>query len=60
MRFNASTTLQKTTQNGESLYTLVLVKKNDISELIEDSDAENTFGERCMECSIQLNYRLVE
>ena len=34
MRFNA--------QNGGSLYTPVLVKKNDISELIEDSDAENT------------------
>ena len=42
MRFNASTTLQKKTQNGGSLYILVLVKKNDISGLVEDSDAENT------------------
>ena len=42
MRFNASTTLQKKTQNGKSLYILVLVKKDDISKLIRDSDAENT------------------
>ena len=32
----------KKTQNGGSLYVLVLVKKYHISELIEDSDAENT------------------
>ena len=45
MRFNASTTLQKKTQNGGSLYILVLVKK-DISKLIKDSDAENTKRQR--------------
>ena len=37
--------LVKIVQNGRSLYTLikhfVLVKKNDISKLIEDSDGEN-------------------
>ena len=38
MRFNASII----SQNGESLYILVLVKKIEISELIEDSDDENT------------------
>ena len=42
MRFNASTTLQKKTQNGGSFYILVLVKKDDISKLIKDSDTENT------------------
>ena len=42
MQFNASTTLQKKAQNGGSLYILVLVKKDDISKLIKDSDAENT------------------
>ena len=46
MRFNASTTLQKKTQNGGSLYILVLVKKDDISKLIKDSDAENTKRQR--------------
>ena len=29
-------------KNGGSLYILVLVKKDDISKLIKDSDAENT------------------
>ena len=38
--------LLKKTQNGGSLYILVLVKENDISELIEDSDAENTKRQR--------------
>ena len=37
---------KKRTQNGGSLYTPVLVKKNDISELIEDSDAVNTKKQR--------------
>ena len=50
MRFNVSTTpvttLQKKTQNGGSLYILVLVKKEDISKLIKDSDAENTKGQK--------------
>ena len=39
--------LLKKPQNGGSLYILVLVKKNpDISELIEDFDAENTKRQR--------------
>ena len=43
MRFNASTTLEKNSKWRELMYLLVLVKKTpDISELIEDSDAENT------------------
>ena len=46
MRFNASTTLQKETENGGSLYILVLVGKNDISELVKESDAENTKRQR--------------
>ena len=46
MRFNASTTLQKKTQNGGSLCILVLVKKYDISKPIKDSDAENTKRQR--------------
>ena len=46
MRFNGSTTLQKKTQNGGSLYILVLVKKDDIYKLIKDSDAENTKRQR--------------
>ena len=46
MRFNASTTLQKETQNGGSLCILVLVKKYDISKTINDSDAENTKRQR--------------
>ena len=33
---------KKKTQNGRSLYILVLVKKDDISTPIKDSDAENT------------------
>ena len=45
MRFNASTTLKKKTQNGGSLYKLALVKKKQ-TELIEDSDAENTKRQR--------------
>ena len=36
----------KKTQNGGSFYVLVLVKKYHISELIEDSDAENTKRQR--------------
>ena len=35
---------KKETQNGGSLYILILVKKRDISELIED--AENTKRQR--------------
>ena len=46
IQFNASTTLQKKTQYGGSLYILVLVKKDDISKLIKDSDAENTKRQR--------------
>ena len=46
MRFDASTTLQKETQNGGSLYILVLVKSGDISKLIKDSNAENTKRQR--------------
>ena len=42
----SGTTLQKKSQNGGSLYILVLVKKDDISKLIEDSDAENTKRQR--------------
>ena len=52
MRFNASTTLKKKTQNGGSLYILVLVKKDDISKLIKDSDAENTKRQRYKETKI--------
>ena len=37
---------KKKTQNGGSLYILVLVKKDDISKLIKDSDAENTKRQR--------------
>ena len=46
MRFNASTTLQKKTQNGGSLCILVLVKKDDISKFVKDSDAESTKRQR--------------
>ena len=38
--------LLKKTQNDGSLYVLVLVKKNDISKLTEDSDVENTKRQR--------------
>ena len=38
--------IKKKTQNGGSLYILVLVKKYDIFELIEDYDAENTKRQR--------------
>ena len=38
--------LLKETQNGGSLCILVLVKKDDISKLIKDSDAENTKRQR--------------
>ena len=46
MRFKATTALQKKTQNGGSLRILVLVKKDDISKLVKDSDAENTKRQR--------------
>ena len=47
MRFNASTTLQKKSQNGRSLYNYTCFgEKNDISELIKGSDAENTKRQR--------------
>ena len=47
MRFNASTTLQKKNSKWRELvYTCFGEKKNDISELIEDSDAENTKKQR--------------
>ena len=36
----------KKTQNGGSLCLLVLVKKDDISKLVKDSDAENTKRQR--------------
>ena len=37
---------KKKTQNGGSLYILVLVKKDDISKLIKVSDDENTKRQR--------------
>ena len=46
MRFNASTTLLKKTQNGGACIYLFWWEKNDITGLIEDSDAENTKKQR--------------
>ena len=46
MRFNASTTLKKTNSKWRELVYTCFSEKRDISEIIEDFDAENTKSQR--------------